>query len=32
MRHLKSGVVVTVRSAKVNWRTADDLHRKFYKV
>jgi len=32
MRHLKSGVLVTVRSAKVNWRTADDLHRKFYKV
>lgn len=32
MRHLKDGKVVPVKSSKINWREADEMHRVFYKV
>jgi hypothetical protein len=31
LRHLPSGKVVAVKSSKINWRSAEELHRKFYR-
>jgi hypothetical protein len=31
-RQLASGLIVPVRSSKVNWREAEEMHRLFYRV
>jgi len=32
LRHLVSGAVIKVKSAKINWRDTAELHRMFYKI